>query len=469
VKAGLEAFKEVGFIPPFLILDDGWQEIKDQMLWEFSPNEKFPDGLGALVRLAKEHYGVQRFGVWHTMQGYWSGVHFSGPLAQRYGVKEVHQARYYQIPGKEDDYEIQTRGLIDKEDVGQFYTNYYRYLKQQGVDTVKVDNQGGLEDFVPDREEALDYANAYQQAVQSAVDREFGGNSIHCMSQSSDIFYALKSAQVVRNSQDYFPAKDESHGHHIHANGMNNIWTSTFCLPDWDMFHSNHFTAEFHAAARAISGGPIYISDVPESVNFELVKKLCTSTGKNLRCDQPALPAEECLFVDCVEEDYLFKVTNRHRGVGLLGLFNCQSPDGGRAIRGYASVTDIPDFSMDGRCVAFSYRNKELRVVEANERMEVTLEPLCYELMSFSPMINGIAPIGLIEKFNSSWVFDSFAPIDSGAAFRLRTGGTILLYTENYPKQVTLEDRDVAFSCAGHHLQIVLPEDTTGLLNIYLG
>lgn len=29
--------------------------------------------------------------------------------------------------------------------------------------------------------------------------------------------------------------------------------------PDWDMFQSLHPAAEYHASARAISGGPIYV------------------------------------------------------------------------------------------------------------------------------------------------------------------------------------------------------------------
>jgi raffinose synthase len=40
-------------------------------------------------------------------------------------------------------------------------------------------------------------------------------------------------------------------------------------LPDWDMFHSKHKSAELHGAARAIGGCPIYVSDVPGEHNSE--------------------------------------------------------------------------------------------------------------------------------------------------------------------------------------------------------
>jgi len=32
---------------------------------------------------------------------------------------------------------------------------------------------------------------------------------------------------------------------------------------DWDMFSSRHVAADIHAAARAVSGGPVYVSDAP--------------------------------------------------------------------------------------------------------------------------------------------------------------------------------------------------------------
>ena len=44
--------------------------------------------------------------------------------------------------------------------------------------------------------------------------------------------------------------------------------------PDWDMFHSLHLAAEYHATARAIGGCAIYVSDKPGNHNVELLRKL---------------------------------------------------------------------------------------------------------------------------------------------------------------------------------------------------
>ena len=38
--------------------------------------------------------------------------------------------------------------------------------------------------------------------------------------------------------------------------------------PDWDMFQSLHPAAEYHASARAISGGPIYVRSESQKVQL---------------------------------------------------------------------------------------------------------------------------------------------------------------------------------------------------------
>lgn len=64
------------------------------------------------------------------------------------------------------------------------------------------------------------------------------------------------------------------------------------------MFQSTHPCAAFHAASRAISGGPIYVSDTVGKHNFDLLKTLVVPDGSILRCEYYALPTRDCLFED---------------------------------------------------------------------------------------------------------------------------------------------------------------------------
>lgn len=55
-------------------------------------------------------------------------------------------------------------------------------------------------------------------------------------------------------------------------------------LPDWDMFQTVHDYSGFHAAARCVSGGPIYITDVPGEHDVGLINQMTglTPRGKTV-------------------------------------------------------------------------------------------------------------------------------------------------------------------------------------------
>ena len=76
-----------------------------------------------------------------------------------------------------------------------------------------------------------------------------------------------------------------SHPWHIWTNAHNTLFTQHLnILPDWDMFQTVHEYSGFHAAARCVSGGPIYITDVPGQHDIELIKQMTglTPRGKTV-------------------------------------------------------------------------------------------------------------------------------------------------------------------------------------------
>lgn len=98
--------------------------------------------------------------------------------------------------------------------------------------------------------------------------------------------------------------------HMVHC-AYNSLWMGNFIHPDWDMFQSTHPCAAFHAASRAISGGPIYISDSVGKHDFDLLKTLVLPDGSILRCEYYALPTRDCLFEDPL-----------HNGKTMLKIWN---------------------------------------------------------------------------------------------------------------------------------------------------
>lgn len=80
---------------------------------------------------------------------------------------------------------------------------------------------------------------------------------------------------ILRNSDDFFPDEPSSHGWHIFCNAHVSLLTQHLnAIPDWDMFQTSHEYAEFHAAARCVSGGPVSITDKPRRHSLDLIRQM---------------------------------------------------------------------------------------------------------------------------------------------------------------------------------------------------
>lgn len=96
-------------------------------------------------------------------------------------------------------------------------------------------------------------------------------------------------------------------------------------LPDWDMFHSLHPAAEYHASARAISDSPVYVSDAPGKHDFELLRKLVLPDGSILRAELPGRPTIDNIFSYPTRDGKsLLKIWNMNKFTGVIGVYNCQ-------------------------------------------------------------------------------------------------------------------------------------------------
>ena len=149
---------------------------------------------------------------------------------------------------------------------------------------------------------------------------------------------------LVRNSDDFFPNVPESHPWHIFCNAHNALFTQHLnVLPDWDMFQTSHPWAHFHAAARCVSGGPIYITDVPGEHNLDLIRQM---TAQTCRGDtvilRPSVVGKTKQAYVAYDELALLKVGSfngiQQTGTGILGVFNTTQSH----LIELVSLSDIP-------------------------------------------------------------------------------------------------------------------------------
>ncbi|OAY66778.1 putative galactinol--sucrose galactosyltransferase 6 [Ananas comosus] len=448
VEAGLRSLTAGGAPPKFVIIDDGWQSVATDhgekthplpRLTGIKENTKFQNkedpsaGIESIVRTAKELYGLKYVYVWHAITGYWGGIRPGAEGMEEYGSEMQYPKISPGVTENEpsmatDVLTTQGLGLVNPKSVFQFYNELHAYLASAGIDGVKVDVQCILETLGGGLGGRVQLTRQYHQALDASVAKNFPDNGIiACMSHNTDALYCAKQTAVVRASDDFFPRDPVSHTIHIASVAYNSVFLGEFMLPDWDMFHSLHPAAEYHASARAISGGPIYVSDAPGKHNFELLRKLVLPDGSILRARLPGRPTRDCLFTDPARDGIsLLKIWNMNKFAGVVGVYNCQGAawsstekknvfhhTGAEALTSVVRGNDVhliaeaaADPDWKGDCAVYSHRSGDLVVLPPEAALPVSLKVLEHDIFAVSPIKElapgfRFAPLGLIDMFNA--------------------------------------------------------------------
>ncbi|KAH6672181.1 glycoside hydrolase superfamily [Halenospora varia] len=405
------------------IIDDNWQSIdyrghgQFQHGWvEFEAERKaFPKGLKHTVDLIrKAHPSIQHIAVWHAILGYWGGLAPDGKIAKDYKtvevVREDAERRNLPLGGK--------MTVVAKEDVQRFYNDFYDFLSSSGVDAVKTDAQFMLDTFVSAKDRR-DLISTYQDAWTISTLRHFSVKAISCMSQTPQILFHSQMPQnkppiLVRNSDDFFPEVPSSHPWHIFVNAHNALFTQHLNLiPDWDMFQTVHDYSGFHAAARCVSGGPIYITDVPGQHDLDLIGQMSGPTvrGKTV-IFRPSVVGKSLDQYNGYHDDNLLAVGTYHgaavTGTGMIGFFNVSQ----RPLSELIPLSKFPGVIEAQLYIVRAHRSglvsKPIQVVDKTSLLFVSLGIRGYDILSAYPLrgfvdekkeeTTWIANLGLIGK-----------------------------------------------------------------------
>jgi hypothetical protein len=226
--------------------------------------------------------------------------------------------------------------IVAQEDVQAFYNDFYTFLSSCDIDGVKTDGQYMLDTWTsPAIRRTL--IPSYLDAWTLASLRHFQARVTSCMSQSPPILFhaqlpTIRPPIVYRNSDDYFPPVPDSHPWHVWANAHNALLTQHLnVLPDWDMFQTVHDYAGFHAAARCVSGGPVYITDVPGQHDLGLIRQMTVITprGKTVVLRPSVLGRTMDAYVGYRERGGgVLKIGAYHGraelGTGIVGVLNVE-------------------------------------------------------------------------------------------------------------------------------------------------
>ncbi|KAH0561962.1 hypothetical protein GP486_003325 [Trichoglossum hirsutum] len=404
--------------------------------------------------------------------GYWGGISPIGKINDTYKCVDV----------KVGD---NTLRVVDATDVSRLYTNFYKFLWECRVDSAKTDAQFYLDGLVH-ADDRRQLTNAYQDAWFINSLRWLSGRAISCMSQTPQTIFhsqlpSTRPRMVVRNSDDFFPNVPESHPWHIFCNAHNSTFTSHFnVLPDWDMFQTSHPYASFHAAARCISGGPVYITDEVGKHDVELISQMTARTAReNTVILRPDLAGKTIEPYTSYDEERLLKVGNfasrGGTGTSLLAVFNVSN----RSIVELIPLRNFLGICGDEEYIIRAHSTGEIsKILPGDSQSETSLvvsdlSPRGWEIFSAYPLQivqhgSGdnreslkIATLGLLGKMTGAVAVlksEVHAPNSSSGRLKivvsLRALGKLGLYMSNLSRKSI--ENDFIILLLGH----VIPQHT---------
>ncbi len=432
-------FREKNIPVRWAILDDMWADIEwKKKLPKFAPRsemfpimgpskmrsfeadpERFPHGLDGCIARMKERYGM-KVGVWHPTCGYWSGLMPGGRAAAKLADVTV-RARENMI-------------LPDLGDPGRTYKYFaamHAYFRACGADFVKIDCQSLIRTNYKNMFPVGDAARNLHAGIEGSVGAYFDGALINCMCMASENMFHRTTTAVTRCSDDFQPEDRAWFAKHISQCSYNGLVQGQFTYGDWDMWWSDDEQAMKNSILRALSGGPIYVSDPLGRSRPEIFTPLCFSDGRILRADRVAVPTKNCLLTDCTEAAQPLTVFNFVGDAAYVAAFNLHTD--GTAVDGRLTREDIPGLS-GGTLLLYEYFSGEWRLLAPGDEIAFTLRDADdFRLYSLTPIRDGIAVIGDAGKFLSAR-----AVSDAGRGYiRMIEGGRLKLYSEKPILSVT--------------------------------
>lgn len=453
VRQKAEELSEKHVPVKWMVIDDGWMSMdkNEELLSDFAPDlKKFPNGFRKMTEDLKEKNGICWLGVWHALGGFWGGIVPESPLAQK-----ERSYLYQTVSGK----------LVPSPMTGErFYRDWYEELNREGISFVKVDGQSSAAWYF---ENSLPLAEAVQginQALESGASR-MDGAVINCMGMAMENILARPATAIARNSDDFVPDKEGGFAEHLLQNAYNALYHNELYCCDWDMFWTMHKDAMQHSLLRAISGGPVYISDKPGATDPDILKPLIYKDGEVLIMERSAKPTEDCIFSDPLADGVL-KLHNissyGDKKAGGIAIFNMTE----RKQPFSFSPADIPDLDMADSYWVYDYFGKTAFPLARNQKYEESLETDGYKWYVILPCGKNGSCLGLLDKYVGFTATESIFEGNNRVTAVLHESGTIGWISDKKPRRILINDTDVTekLEQRGKVYVIKLPESSSRIV-----
>lgn len=399
-----EEFKEKNVPVKWAIIDDMWAEIAgfngasystrgemfalmhSSSMYDFEASyTRFPDGLGHAVDRIHS-YGI-KVGMWHPTTGYWCGL---DPAGEAY--RKLRPYTFVSADGKiiSDWHEEKAFG---------YFNTMHRFFRKCGADFLKVDNQSMTRRFYKYAAPVGEVTHEWHRGLEASVGLNFDNTMINCMGMASEDMWNRPFSSICRCSDDFQPEDRPWFTKHILQCTYNSVLQGQFYWNDYDMWWTDDSQAEKNSLLRAVSGGPVYVSDEIGRTRPEVLKPLAFDDGRILRCDRSGMPTKDCLLDNPETSSAPLKIQNITGKCGVVAAFNITKEQ--NEVSGTVKPSDVPDIEGD-KFVVYEHFSKSFEIVGFDEAVHFSLKNIDdYRLFVIVPYINGFAALGRTDKFVS--------------------------------------------------------------------
>jgi hypothetical protein len=401
----IKDYSSSGLPVKYILIDGGH--------WSFEkgvgPNPKtFPNGYGNIIA-AMDGKPFQ-----------WLGLHYQS-LGYSLGVRPAPNNDL----GKYNQYVKAIKGngkySIAPKDTPEAMNKYWEYLTsfglKDGISFVKIDFlkdplvlNGALWNSIEKQENAVRSATMFKIAMEESL-HKYDLGLMNCNGNNWPMPFYAKYSNSTRCSEDYHKNQFDSAIMHTYNSYTTILYLGHLYWGDHDMFHSSDKLAgQLMAVSKAMSGGPIYISDKPEDAVPENITPLCYSDGSLPRPLAPAIMSEDSLFYDLYSfNDSLFKVfaplANNSVAIHISNLNRTPKQvetfislkdynNASAMMQPYPGPWKIPTEGL----VLFDILEGKGRKFSDTESISLT-EPLAHKLFQLSPVRKGWSFIGRTDKY----------------------------------------------------------------------
>ena len=191
------------------------------------------------------------------------------------------------------------------------------------------------------------------------------------------------------------------------------------------MFMTDHEYGAYHAAARAVSGGPVYVTDEIGKHDFDVISRLRLSDGTVPLCTDVAVPTADSLMINPFAEQKAFMIFNTNKYGEVVAAFNMNAD--GLEVTG---ETEKPVYSF--KCGTLI-------------NGKFTLPATGFDVFTYADISDGFGVYGLADKYNSGGTVSDFRVFDNKAYIELLDTGLLCAYSETKPSKMTCDGIEVDF------------------------